>query len=109
MDRPPCANLDPVPFPSFDEAAAGLAAVARDFHARGWAPATAGNYSAVLARDPLRLAVSASGADKAALDASRFVTVDSEGRRLTGSGRPSDETALHLAVVAARGAGSVLH
>ena len=96
-------------FPSFDEATAALAATARAFHARGWAPATAGNYSAVLARDPLRLAVSASGSDKAALDASRFVTVDGEGRRLTGSGRPSDETALHLAVVAARGAGAVLH
>ncbi len=98
-----------MPFPSFDEAAAGLAATAREFHARGWAPATAGNYSAVLARDPLRLVVSASGADKASLDASRFVTVDSDGRRLEGSGRPSDETALHLAVVAARGAGAVLH
>jgi methylthioribulose-1-phosphate dehydratase len=98
-----------VPFPSFDDAAAALAATARAFHARGWAPAGAGNYSAVLARDPLRLVVSARGADKAALDASHFVTVDAEGRRLTGSARPSDETALHLAVVAARGAGAVLH
>lgn len=98
-----------MPFPSFDEAAAGLAATARAFHARGWAPATSGNYSAVLGREPLRLAISASGADKATLEPAHFVTVDADGRRVSGSGRPSDETALHLAVVAARGAGAVLH
>jgi methylthioribulose-1-phosphate dehydratase len=107
--RRPQANLVAVPFPAFDEAAAGLAATARAFHDRGWAPATAGNYSAVLSRDPLRLAISASGADKGTLDSGHFVTVDADGRRVSGSGRPSDETALHLAVVLGRGAGAVLH
>ena len=107
--RRPQANLVAVPFPSFDVAAAGLVATARDFHARGWAPATSGNYSAVLSRDPLRLAVSASGADKGTLEPGQFVTVDAEGQRLSGTGRPSDETGLHLAVVKARDAGAVLH
>jgi methylthioribulose-1-phosphate dehydratase len=105
----PQANLVAVPFPPFDEAAAGLAATARAFHARGWAPATSGNYSAVLGRDPLRVAVSASGADKGTLEPGQFVTVDADGRIVAGSGRPSDETALHLAVVSSRGAGAVLH
>lgn len=105
----PCANLVAVPFPSFDEAAASLAEVGRVFHARGWAPATSGNYSAVLGRDPLRLAVSASGVDKGALAPEHFVTVDGRGQRIAGSGRPSDETVVHLAVVEARRAGAVLH
>jgi methylthioribulose-1-phosphate dehydratase len=98
-----------VRFPSFDEAAAGLAEAGRAFHARGWAPATSGNFSAVLSRDPLRLAVSASGVDKGALEPGHFVTVDERGRRVAGSGRPSDETAVHLAVTQARRAGAVLH
>lgn len=103
------ANLVAVGFPSFDEAASGLTDVARMFHARGWAPATAGNYSAVLGRDPLRLAMSVSGADKGGFEPRHFVTVDEHGRRVAGSGRPSDETAVHLAVVKAREAGAVLH
>ena len=103
------ANLVAVGFPSFDEAASGLTEVARMFHARGWAPATAGNYSAVLGRDPLRLAMSVSGADKGGFEPRHFVTVDEHGRRVAGSGRPSDEAAVHLAVVKAREAGAVLH
>ena len=95
--------------PSFAEAAALLADTGRAFHARGWAPATAGNYSAVLTRDPLALAVSASGIDKAALDGRHFVAVDEDGRVTGGYGRPSDETAVHLAVVRARAVGAVLH
>jgi methylthioribulose-1-phosphate dehydratase len=98
-----------VAFPSFDDAAAALAGIGRDFHARGWAPATSGNYSAVLSRDPLRLVVSGSGLDKAGLEPGHFVTVDEKGRRVAGSSRASDETAVHLAVVEARGAGAVLH
>lgn len=98
-----------MPFPSFEEAAARLAEAGRDFHARGWAPATSGNYSAVLSREPLRLAISASGIDKGALGASDFVSVDERGARVAGTGRPSDESVVHLAVVRERGAGAVLH
>lgn len=95
--------------PSYDEVTAALAGTARLFHARGWAPATSGNYSAVLGREPLRLAISASGVDKAAIGPGDFVTVDERGQRVAGDGRPSDETAVHLAVVRARAAGAVLH
>ena len=44
-----------------------VAEVARYCHARGWASGTSGNFSATMSRDPLRLAISASGVDKAAI------------------------------------------
>src|SRR5438132_7105064 len=42
---------------------AALAELARAAHARGWALGTSGNFSAVLGRDPLRLAITPSGVD----------------------------------------------
>src|SRR6476660_417534 len=91
------------------ELAPELAEVARQFYARGWALGTSGNFSAVSSRDPLRLAITASGVDKSALSASQIVEIDEHGRVLSGSGRPSAEAALHVAIVRARGAGAVLH
>lgn len=110
MPGGPWATLSgTVPPPSFDDAAARLASIGRSFHARGWAPATSGNYSAVLGRDPLRLAISASGIDKSAMTAGDVVVVDANGTPEAGHARPSDEAAVHLAVVRQRGAGAVLH
>jgi methylthioribulose-1-phosphate dehydratase len=91
------------------EVALRLAELGRDLHARGWVLGTSGNFSAVLSRDPLRLAVTPRGADKGRLDPAQILEVDGAGVPLGGAGRPSDETRLHLAVVAARGAGAVLH
>lgn len=89
--------------------AAQLAAFAREFHARGWALGTSGNYSAVLQRKPLRLLITSSGLDKSVLSAKDFLEIDQHARVLQGKGRPSAETFLHLAVVRARKAGCVLH
>jgi methylthioribulose-1-phosphate dehydratase len=86
-----------------------LADVGRQFYARGWALGTSGNFSAVINRDPLRLAITARGVDKATLSAGQIVEIDEEGRVVAGSGRPSAEASLHLAIVRARGAGAVLH
>jgi len=90
--------------------AGALAAVGRLFYARGWALGTSGNFSAVVERHPVRLAITASAVAKGALRAGDIVECDEHGvivgRR---EGRPSAETLLHLAVVAARGAGAVLH
>jgi methylthioribulose-1-phosphate dehydratase len=96
--------------PDFTEAAAALADLGRRAHARGWALGTSGNFSAVLADEPLRVAITRSGVDKGRLVAGHILEIDAAGT-LTGrgEGRPSAETALHLAVVAARGAGAVLH
>lgn len=94
---------------SFAELAAQLAEIGRECHARGWALGTSGNFSAVVNRDPLRLAITMSGVDKGTLTAREIVEVDQLGRVVSGYGRPSDETSLHLAIARARGAGAVLH
>jgi methylthioribulose-1-phosphate dehydratase len=79
------------------------------FDARGWVLGTSGNFSAVTARDPLRLAITRSGTHKGELTAADFLELDGDGAVVGGDGRPSAETALHLAIVAVRDAGAVLH
>ena len=94
---------------SFAELARAVCEIGRQAHARGWALGTSGNMSAVTSRDPLRLAITPSGADKGCLAAEQILEIDGAGRVIGGAGRPSDETRVHLAVVEARGAGAVLH
>ena len=94
---------------SFAELAGQLAEIGRHCYARGWALGTSGNFSAVVNRDPLRLAITTSGADKGTLSAGEIVEIDAQGKVVAGSGRPSAEASLHLAVARARGAGAVLH
>lgn len=87
-----------------------LAALGRDFHRRGWALGTSGNFSAVIGRDPLRLAITGSALDKGQLTADQVLEIDANGNLVKpGQGRPSAETLLHVAVVAAKQAGAVLH
>lgn len=89
--------------------AAELAGIGREFHSRGWAFGTSGNYSAVLRRDPLRLIITSSGLDKSALRAGDFLQIDEKANVLAGSGQPSAETLLHIGVARARNAGCILH
>jgi methylthioribulose-1-phosphate dehydratase len=89
--------------------AASLAKIGREFHTRGWALGTSGNYSALLQREPLQILITSSGLDKSELGARNFLEIDSDGSVLAGNGRPSAETLLHLAVVQATNAGCVLH
>jgi methylthioribulose-1-phosphate dehydratase len=85
-------------------------AATREFYRRGWCLGTSGNFSAVLARAPLELLITASGLDKGALAEGDFVRVDADGRPASGeTGRASAETRLHLTVCRRLGAGSVLH
>lgn len=92
---------------SFAEAVPALIEVGRRLDGRGWAPATAGNYSARL--DDGSFAVTVSGTHKGRLDPGGIMRVDGEGRGLT-PGRPSAETALHLALYRLfPDAGAVLH
>ena len=70
---------------------------------------TSGNFSAVLSRDPLRLAITVSGIDKGLLSVDQIVEIDERGKVLAGSGKPSAESSLHIAIARARGAGAVLH
>lgn len=86
-----------------------IAQAARAFYRRGWVLGTSGNFSAVVNRDPLRLAITSSGVDKGVLAAEDILLIDEAGNVLEGNGRPSAETLLHLAIVRLRGAGAVLH
>jgi methylthioribulose-1-phosphate dehydratase len=103
------ANIAQLPMSSRSDLALRLAVAGRALHARGWALATSGNFSAVVTREPLVLTISRSGVDKGRLSAEDFLEVDDRGLPLEGDGRPSDETVVHLAVVKAGGAGAVLH
>lgn len=93
----------------FSEPAALLTEIGRNFYRRGWVLGTSGNFSAVMNVEPLRLAITASGADKGALKADQILQIDAGGKVVEGLGRPSNESRLHLTVVRVRGAGAVLH
>ena len=93
----------------FSELAASLAEIGRGFYARGWALGTSGNFSVVVRREPLRLAITSTGLDKASLTPEQILEVDEAARVVRGSGRPSAETSIHLAIARVTGAGAVLH
>ena len=94
----------------FEEIAVGLAAVAKGFHARGWLLGTSGNLSAVVQREPLRLAMSPSSVDKGELRPDQLLSIDENARIVSEhEGKPSDESLLHIRIVKDRAAGAVLH
>jgi methylthioribulose-1-phosphate dehydratase len=95
----------------FAVVAGELAAIGRGFYERGWVLGTSGNFSAVVRRQPLELAISASGTPKGRLRSQDFLRVDGHGHPLGRSNRgsPSAETLLHVAIVQRRHAGAVLH
>ncbi|WOX08504.1 methylthioribulose 1-phosphate dehydratase [Streptomyces sp. N50] len=90
------------------EAGAQLAAESARFASFGWMRGTSGNLSVVVGRDPLLLAVTASGHDKGELTSDDVVLVDAEGAAVRG-GKPSAEAELHARVAALTGAGAVVH
>lgn len=84
--------------------------VAALFYEHGWAYGTSGNYSVVLARQPLRLLITASGRDKRALRDDDFVVVDAQARPVRrGAPQPSAETWLHVVLAQQPGVGAILH
>jgi methylthioribulose-1-phosphate dehydratase len=92
------------------ELAARLAEIGRGFYARGWVLGTSGNFSAVVSRNPIRLAITSSGVDKSLLAANHILQIDGDGKAAEGSsGHPSAEALLHLMLARTRGAGAVLH
>jgi methylthioribulose-1-phosphate dehydratase len=97
-----------------------LVRVGRRFDERGWVMGTSGNFSVVIGRDPLRLAITPSAAFKGELQADQILEMDDRGAPVDApspsplgptSTRPqvSAEALLHLEIVRARGAGAVLH
>jgi methylthioribulose-1-phosphate dehydratase len=92
------------------EAGEELVRLGMDFHRRGWMLGTSGNLSAVISRDPLRLAITASSIDKGRMITDQILEIDADGGIVRGSGgKPSAETLLHLEVVRSTGAAAVMH
>lgn len=91
------------------EARNELAGLVRWIYARGWSPGTGGNYSTLLSLEPFRLLITPSGADKGAVQPHDLLIVDAKGRVIEGSGSPSAETLLHVAIIQELGANTVLH
>jgi methylthioribulose-1-phosphate dehydratase len=84
-----------------------LCATARGCYARGWVPATSGNFSV---RSGNRVFITASGLDKGKLTAEDLLKIDISGEVIGGKGRPSAETKLHLVIYRERpNAGAILH
>jgi len=94
---------------AFESAASTMAELGREFHVRGWVLGTSGNFSAVLHREPLCLAITSTGSDKGHLSVGQILELDETLTVFRGEGRPSAETALHVAIVLRRQAGAVLH
>jgi methylthioribulose-1-phosphate dehydratase len=92
-------------------AGAVLAAEASRFAGYGWMRGTSGNLSLVLEREPLVLAVTASGLDKSELTENDVVLVDAQGRGIDADDPrpPSAEAGLHAHIAARTGAGAVFH
>ena len=65
----------------------------RELHARGWVPATSGNFSARLNEKEVVLTVS--GRHKGKLDEAGFLRADLDGKPIGTDKRPSAETLLH--------------
>ena len=94
----------------FDQVAQQLVSVAHKLYVRGWLLGTSGNLSAVIDSEPLKLAITPSGADKGALHAEQILLIDEDAKRLSPHpAKPSDESLLHVTVVQAREAGAVIH
>src|SRR5712692_10249403 len=84
--------------------------IGRDFHVRGWALGTSGNFSARVSRRPLTMAITASAVSKGAVGIADVVVIGPHAK-IVGKrrGRPSAEALLHVTVARLRGAGAVLH
>jgi len=99
--------------PALPIAAEALVRAGRRFDQRGWVMGTSGNFSAVLDRDPLRLAITPSATFKGELQAEQILEMDDRclpvERPGGGAARVSAEAQLHVEVVRGRGAGAVLH
>jgi methylthioribulose-1-phosphate dehydratase len=75
-----------------------LAEIGREFYRRGWVLGTSGNFSMMLARNPQRIVVTASGLEKGNLDDTDFLELDDDAEILQGFGKPSAETLIHLTI-----------
>ena len=89
--------------------AEALCATARWCYARGWVPATSGNFS-VRDRGAARMLISPSGLDKGVMTRGDLLETDLAGRALDPKKKPSAETGLHAVIYRERpDAYAILH
>jgi methylthioribulose-1-phosphate dehydratase len=94
----------------FSGIATRLTEIGRRFYTRGWVMGTSGNFSAVVSREPFRLAVTASSVHKGQLRPGDVLQCDEHGAVVgRKAGKPSAETLLHIEIARHRAAGAVLH
>jgi methylthioribulose-1-phosphate dehydratase len=87
--------------------AEALCAAARYCYARGWVPATSGNFSV---RDGEGILISPSGLDKGLMTPADLLQTDLYGQVADPAKKPSAETALHVVIYGERpGTAAVLH
>jgi methylthioribulose-1-phosphate dehydratase len=102
--------MDSAPNPTADGLTAemdALCATARWCYARGWLPATSGNFSV---RGGGQIFITPSGLDKGQLVPADLLEADLEGGVLAGHGKPSAETVLHTVIYRERTtARAILH
>jgi methylthioribulose-1-phosphate dehydratase len=94
---------------NFSKLVVDLAETGKNFYSRGWVLGTSGNFSAVISREPLRLAITSTGLDKSSLTPAQFLEIDGDANIVRGEGQPSAEALLHLSIVRCVNAGAVLH
>lgn len=80
----------------YTDQAQALVELGREFHARGWVPATSGNFSARV--DAERIAITVSGRHKGRLTPDDIMLADLDGNSLSAGKKPSAETLLHTAI-----------
>lgn len=95
--------------PKTGEARTELMSIIKRITARGWCPATAGNFSLLLDRQPMRMLITPSGVDKNLISGDDLLEVNEKVEVLSGKGNPTAEGLIHAAVYETREAGSVLH
>src|ERR1700758_2806511 len=84
-----------------------LCAIAHACYARGWVPATSGNFSV---RWGSRISITPTGLDKGMLVPEDLLEIDMNGSVRGGGGRPSAETSLHTVIYRERAhARAILH
>jgi methylthioribulose-1-phosphate dehydratase len=100
----------PDPIPNADAMQSeveALCATARWCYARGWVPATSGNFSV---RAGHHIFITPTGLDKGTLMPADLLEIDPEGRAVAGKGKPSAETGLHTVIYRERPkAHAILH
>src|SRR5258708_15804730 len=82
--------------PNFAKVAQELAVIGRGFYSRGWVLGTSGNFSAVVSREPLRLAITSTGLDKGNLTSAHFLEMAPDSKIIPANVKPSSDALLHL-------------